>query len=183
MAPLSQVQELKKDEWLFQEGGAADHFYLLEKGSVKLVFAGIPQGSTPAPSVELRTITEPGRAIGWSALVRPHRYHAGAVAQEDTRVLKFEREDLIRLCSDDPEFGIKMMQRILWVLGNRLRSSRIRLVVQKYHQEILAIRSLLDQSAETLEVTSPLHKIPYYLENRLTIADAFDVLNLVQAHG
>ena len=45
------------------------------------------------------------------------------------------------------------------------------------------MRSILDQAAESLPVTSPLHKIPYLLENRLTLADAFHALELTRAHG
>jgi hypothetical protein len=50
------------------------------------------------------------------------------------------------------------MSQILWVLGNRLRETRIRLVASRYEQETLAIRALLDQSASQLSVTSPLIK-------------------------
>jgi hypothetical protein len=42
---------------------------------------------------------------------------------------------------------------------------------------------LLDQSASQLSVTSPLHKIPIYLESRLTLADAFQTLELLGVHG
>jgi hypothetical protein len=75
------------------------------------------------------------------------------------------------------------MSQILWVLGNRLRETRIRLVVSRYEREALAIRALLDQSASQRSVTSPLHKIPVYLESRLTLTDAFQTLELLRAHG
>jgi hypothetical protein len=78
---------------------------------------------------------------------------------------------------------VRLMSQILWVLGNRLRETRIRLVASRYERETLAIRALLDQSASQLSVTSPLHRIPVYLESRLTLADAFQTLELLRVHG
>jgi hypothetical protein len=75
------------------------------------------------------------------------------------------------------------MTRILWVLGNRLRETRIRLVASRYEKEALAIRALLEQSASQLSVKSPLHKLPIYLESRLTLSDAFQTLELLRKHG
>ena len=75
------------------------------------------------------------------------------------------------------------MTRILWVLGNRLREARIRLVASRYEKEALAIRALLEQSASQLSVKSPLHKLPIYLESRLTLSDAFQTLELLRKHG
>ena len=75
------------------------------------------------------------------------------------------------------------MTRILWVLGNRLRETRIRLVASRYEEEALAIRALLEQSASQLSVKSPLHKLPIYLESRLTLSDAFQTLEVLRKHG
>ena len=40
---------------------------------------------------------------------------------------------------------------------------RVGLVARRYAKETLAVRAMLDQAAETLHVSSPLHKIPYLL--------------------
>ena len=69
------------------------------------------------------------------------------------------------------------------MLGNRLREARIRLVASRYEKEALAIRALLEQSASQLSVKSPLHKLPIYLESRLTLSDAFQTLELLRKHG
>ena len=145
---------------------------------------GSPAPRTPGEDPSLiRTLTEPGRVIGWSAVVEPYHYRDTATAIEDTRLLVFERQWLERRAEEMPEFGVELMTRILWVLGNRLRETRIRLVASRYEKEALAIRALLEESASELSVTSPLHKLPIYLESRLTLSDAFQTLELLRTHG
>jgi CRP/FNR family transcriptional regulator, cyclic AMP receptor protein len=161
-------------EVIVRENEPAEALYMMISGKVRLSFK--PGGRSVERNKKealIRTVTEPGRVIGWSALVEPCHYRATATALEDTDLLVFQRQWLERRAEENPQFGIELMKRILWVLGNRLRESRIRLVASRYEKEALAIRALLDQSAAQLSVTSPLHKLPIYLESRLTLSDAF----------
>jgi hypothetical protein len=75
------------------------------------------------------------------------------------------------------------MRRVLWLIGNHLRMTRTRLVAARYGSVPQTVRALLDQNAATLSVTSPLHKIPHYLENRLTVDDAYRTLGVMKAQG
>ena len=65
-------------------------------------------------------------------------------------------------------------------VGDRLRATRFRLIARRYDDDVAAIRALLAESASRLPVSSPLHKIPHYLEHRLTLADAFHCLDLLR---
>ncbi len=159
---------------------AAEACYVLIEGSVAL---SVAPDSGSSGDVVVRRYSHPGRLLGWSALVAPFRYRATVTALEPTRLLQLERGCLERYMDRHPEFGVALMERLIWVLGNRLRETRTRLITRRYDTETLAIRALLDQSAEQLHVDSALHKVPYYLENRLTVADAFQALELVKAHG
>ena len=116
-------------------------------------------------------------------MVEPYCYRATAVADEPSELLAIDRRLLDDYCLTHPEFGVQVMQRLLLVLGSRLRAARIRLVARRYEDEVVAVEALLDQVAERLPVTSPLHKLPYYLRNRLTLGDAFRVLDVVQERG
>ena len=133
--------------------------------------------------VFLRTVEGIGDPLGWSALVNPRRYHISAVALERTNVVALSSISLEKLCEQEPGFGILLMQKVLQLIGSRLRATRVRLVARRYDEEVLAVRTLLDQEAENLPVTSALHKIPYLLENRFTLADAFHALELTRSHG
>ena len=172
---------------IVRENEPAESLYMIVAGKVRLSFetpgAFHRPGAPDDNKALIRTLTEPGRIIGWSALVEPYHYRATATALEDTHLLVFERHWLECRAEENPEFGVELMTQVLWVLGNRLRETRIRLVASRYEKEALAIRALLDQSASQLSVTSPLHKLPVYLESRLTLSDAFQSLEVLQRHG
>jgi CRP-like cAMP-binding protein len=186
---LSQLAELATPatfpagEPLFRSGEPADELHLLVSGKVELCFdPGGPGGHAPGDLCS-RTLDEVGQALGWSALVAPFEYRAGAIALTACETLVFKRIDLLTMAEADPSFGAKLMRQVLGVLGNRLRETRIRLVARRYQDEVVAIRALIDQNAEELSVSSPLHKLPIYLENRVTLSDAFQAMELLSSTG
>ncbi len=186
LAAHARSETIESGQPILREGAPADALYMLVVGAVRLSFAAAYEAGRSTAEmgkVLIRTITEPGRVVGWSALVEPYHYRDTATAIKDTQLLVFDREWLEKRAEQAPEFGVRLMSRILWVLGNRLREARIRLVASRYEQEALAIRALLEESREQLSVSSPLHKLPIYLENRLTLSDAFHTLELLRTHG
>lgn len=187
LAEHTRVEVYEKGQRIFAQSHPATACYLLVAGKVVLSFHSLasPQDGERSPREEtlLREFDDPGRLLGWSAMVEPRLYRATLTALEPSRLLVLDREVLESLIEADADFGVALMERIIWALGNRLRETRIRLVTQRYNEEVVAIHALLDQSSEMLHVDSPLHKIPYYLKNRLTIADAFQALEIVKAHG
>ena len=172
---------------ILRENEPAEALYMIVTGKVSLSFetfdASAANERAGEARVLLRTLTEPGRVVGWSALVEPYHYRDTATATEDTNLLVFERQWLEFRAEENPKFGVELMTQILWVLGNRLRETRIRLVASRYKEEALAVRALLEHSASQLSVTSPLHKLPIYLESRLTLSDAFQTLEVLRKHG
>jgi CRP-like cAMP-binding protein/1-acyl-sn-glycerol-3-phosphate acyltransferase len=163
---------------VFTEGEPATTFYLLASGAVEIAFAG-PAGRR---SID-HTVTHPGHPIGWTAMVEPYRYRVTALAREVTRLLVLDRELLEGHARAHPAFGVALMRAVIGLVGDRLRATRLRLVARRYDDVVVAIRDLLAQSGAQLSVTSPLHKLPYYLEHRLTLADAFHTLDLLQLQG
>src|SRR3712207_8623587 len=75
------------------------------------------------------------------------------------------------------------MRRVLWLIGNHLSTTRTRLVAARYGDVPRAVRALLEHNAAALSVASPLHKIPHYLENRLTLDDAHRTLAALEREG
>lgn len=185
LARHAQVVEVDAGIPIVSQGAEADRFYVLLSGRAQMRVRVDPAGPGVAPESELvvRSISDPGRTIGWSALVAPHRYRATMVALEPTRLAAFGRAWLTEWADREPRFGVLLMKRALWVLGNRLREMRVRLVSRRYEAEVVAIRALLAQSHDQLSVSSPLHKLPLYLEHRLTLSDAFHALELLKVHG
>jgi 1-acyl-sn-glycerol-3-phosphate acyltransferase/CRP-like cAMP-binding protein len=179
IAHQARVETYATDDVIFQQDSIADNLYLLVDGRISLTYcAGGEQ-----KCVYLRALEAVGEPMGWSSLVDPRRYRTSAQALERTHVVSIPGDSLQKLCEQQPASGIQIMQRVLQIIRSRLRFIRVRLVANRYHTEIKAMRVLLDQAAESLHVSSPLHKVPYLLENRLTLSDAFHTLELTRAHG
>ena len=174
----------QKGDRIVEEGQPSERLYILVNGTVELSFLAPfephemdPHVGTPPGSIVIHPVNEPGSLIGWSAMVRPYRCHATATALETTRVIAFRRDRIDAYCQHRPKFGLRFVRRILWALGDRLGSSRAQLVPKRDARNARLVRELLAERGNALGVNSPLYKIPVYLENRLTAADAFDVLD------
>jgi len=168
-------------ERVFAEGEPATALFLLISGTVELSFGG--QAGQKRPGVAVQTVTHVGHPMGWSAVVEPYAYRATATAREATRLLTLDRDLLEGQARARPSFGAALMRAVVGVIGDRLRATRLRLVARRYDDVVVAIRDLLAQGGAQLSVTSPLHKLPHYLEHRVTLADAFHTLDLLRLHG
>jgi 1-acyl-sn-glycerol-3-phosphate acyltransferase/CRP-like cAMP-binding protein len=174
------------------QGEPATAFYVLARGKIELSFAK-PGATAVAPNEESgpemdgqtlpHLVSRRGHPVGWASIVEPHRYRATAVARERTEMLVLEKDVLEQYAKERPDFGLAFMRRVLWLIGNHLRMTRTRLVAARYGNVPQTVRALLHQNAATLSVTSPLHKIPHYLENRLTLDDAHRTLEILKTGG
>jgi CRP-like cAMP-binding protein len=179
-------------EHVIKQGEPATAFYVLDQGKIELSFAK-PGADAVAPNEdsgsEMEGQTPPhlvghrGYPVGWASIVEPHRYRATAVARERTEILVLERNLFEEYAKERPDFGLAFMRRVLWLIGNHLRMTRTRLVAARYGNVSQTVRALLAQHAAALSVTSPLHKIPHYLENRLTLDDAHRTLKILTTEG
>jgi CRP-like cAMP-binding protein len=179
LARRATVVGFEESEPVFTQGNPATCLYLLVAGAVELSVEG--KGGGPATVVQ--TVTHEGHPIGWSAMVAPHLYRATATAREPTRLVAVGREALEHQARANPGFGMALMRAVVGIVGDRLRATRTRLIARRYDDVLVAIRDLLDQSGPQLSVASPLHRLPYHLEHRLTLADAFHTLDALRRHG
>ncbi|HKE99649.1 MAG TPA: cyclic nucleotide-binding domain-containing protein [Actinomycetes bacterium] len=190
LAAAARVVPFGAGERVFAEGEPATTLYLLVAGAVRLAFTP-PAGEAPPDGpverrgggLPLQLVGHAGYPIGWSALVEPYAYRATATATRPTRLLALDRACLEERSRARPAFGVALARAVLGLVGDRLRATRLRLVARRYDDHVLAIRDLLEQSGTQLSVASPLHKLPHYLQNRLTVADAFHTLDQVELHG
>ncbi|MEL0586710.1 MAG: cyclic nucleotide-binding domain-containing protein [Candidatus Thiodiazotropha sp. (ex. Lucinoma kazani)] len=179
MLGLGRMIRIEGGTLLFQQDQQAKEFYLLVSGRVELWYCG----SDGKVCFFLNSLENIGQAFGWSALVKPYQYQVCAMANTSVCAWVFTADELAELCQQDPQFAVQLMERVIWLIGNRLRMARTQLIAKRYQKETLAVSALLEQNADTLHVTSPMHKIPYLLENRLTLSDAFGTLELLRNHG
>jgi CRP/FNR family transcriptional regulator, cyclic AMP receptor protein len=112
----------RRGERLFQEGGAADTFFLVRRGRVALTIHVPGRGD-----VMIETL-EAGDVVGWSWLFPPYRWHFDAVAAEDVGAVAFDGACLRRKCDEDPALGYELMRRFAAVMIGRLQQTRLRLL-------------------------------------------------------
>lgn len=108
-------------QYLFREGRPADTFYVVRRGLIALESRG------PTGSVVIDTADE-GDVVGWSWLVAPYRWTFDARAAEETSVISFDGACLRGKCEQDTALGYALLQRVVQVMGARLKSARVRLL-------------------------------------------------------
>jgi CRP/FNR family transcriptional regulator, cyclic AMP receptor protein len=109
---------------LFEDGGSATRFWLIQCGHVSLDL-DIP-GAGPAV---IETIGM-GELLGWSWLFPPCRWAFGAVAATAVEAFEFNAAAVRDACAADPGLGYEFSQRISRVLAKRLQATRIRLIAR-----------------------------------------------------
>ncbi len=185
-------EAFEPEEPIIRQGDPATAFYVLDSGKIELSFAKVgAELGAPAEEAGPETgghtlphlVGHRGYPVGWASLVEPHRYRATAVARERSEMLVLARDLFEAYAEERPDFGLAFMRRVLWLIGNHLRMTRTRLVAARYGNVPQTVRALLDQNAATLSVASALHKIPHYLEHRLTLDDAHRTLEVLKGGG
>ncbi|HXE65230.1 MAG TPA: cyclic nucleotide-binding domain-containing protein [Bryobacteraceae bacterium] len=105
---------------LFEPGDQSGQFYLITEGSVAIE----QPGTTCSTRVET---LKAGDLLGWSALIGSGTRHFTARALTDVSALSFDGATLRRACERDPQFGYKLMLRLLLLVTERLDATRNRL--------------------------------------------------------
>lgn len=101
---------------IIHEGEAGDFMLLLIEGSVeilKLDPRGLPQRLA---------VANPGKTLGEMSLIDGEPRFASCVTLEPTLFAVLDREALIRVVSEEPKIGVKILMELLMLLNQRLRS-------------------------------------------------------------
>src|ERR1700752_606438 len=109
-------------ERLFDEGGSADRFWLIEHGGIALDMRGPGRGDQIVETLGSGTV------LGWSWLHPPYRWHFGAVARVATTAIEFDAPAVRRRCDADPAFGYAALRLFTPVITERLQATRLRLL-------------------------------------------------------
>ncbi|MCD6567566.1 MAG: cyclic nucleotide-binding domain-containing protein [Dehalococcoidia bacterium] len=109
---------------LYHEGDVAKDLYVVQKGKVSI---RIEEGQTRPLTV---TIVSDGEAFGWSALVEPHRFTAGAKCLEKTSIVVIDGPKIHELCQGDSHLGVVIMENLAYLISCRLRHARQQIPIQ-----------------------------------------------------
>jgi CRP-like cAMP-binding protein len=98
--------------FLFHQGDAARHFYILREGRIRL---GMGQSELVA-----YVASAPGDIIGWSSLVENEAYTASAECLAPVKVLRIEKQQLDQILHEDPASGMAFFKHVAALVGRRL---------------------------------------------------------------
>jgi CRP/FNR family transcriptional regulator, cyclic AMP receptor protein len=107
---------------LFEDGGRASRFWLIQSGHVTLDLHVPGQGRMKVETIGM------GELLGWSWLFPPYRWSFGAVAALRVEAFEFDAQAVRACCEADPVLGYDLTQRLSRVLAKRLRATRVRLI-------------------------------------------------------
>jgi len=134
LAKVAEEMSIDAGEYLFHEGDQLDHFYMVLEGAAAIVIE-VPAsdvdhklaeqftGSMTTKEVVISAIG-PGEVFGWSALVPPHDATTSCKATTPCRVTSFDARELLRIFTEQCDFGYLMIQKMAQVVRDRLRDLR-----------------------------------------------------------
>lgn len=121
LAAMAKVVHFEPDEVIFHEGGEYSVLYLLVEGMVALEL------DVPGHVLRVQTLYG-GDLFDWSAVLRHGKKHFQARALDRVTAFAFEGEELLESFKIDPEFGLAFMLRLMGVVSERLRATRMQLL-------------------------------------------------------
>ena len=183
MAGKATLHYYKQGDRLATDDAAGAGLYMLVTGAVALYFTPTTADTMQPGAVFIRSLDGAGQIVAWSSATAPQAKGLSAVVSRDALLCFIASDALEARVQQQPSFGLSLASRLLYLIGNQLRSTRAQLTNQQYQDECFSIRSLLQQTAPQLSVSSPLHNVPHLLANRLTQAEGFRSLEQVKSEG
>ena len=116
---------------LFEDGGSANRFWLLQSGHVALDLHVPGQGRMKIDTIGM------GELLGWSWLFPPYRWAFGAVAASPVEAFEFDARAVRARCESDPVLGYEVTRRLALVVAKRLQATRVRLITAAASQRAL----------------------------------------------
>ena len=123
LSSIAMQRQFKAGQAIFRQRDAADGFYLIETGLVRLEYA-LPHNR----HIDIQQLG-PGEVLGWSWLAEPYQWKFGATAIEDVNASFFRGTQVREECARDPKLGYALMQKFALALMERLQATRHKLLV------------------------------------------------------
>jgi CRP-like cAMP-binding protein len=114
--------EFPANQMIFNEGLAANRFYIILEGEVALESADGKAGR------QLIQTIKAGDVLGWSWLFPPYKWNFDARAVKPTKAIIFIATNLREICESDHALGYELMKRVTKVVIKRLQSTRLQLL-------------------------------------------------------
>ncbi len=120
LASLGHEREFEDNELIVAAAEESRLFYLLLTGSAAVEVA------SGFCTVFVQAL-EPGDGIGWSSLLQSHETLFQVRAREGCTALCIEGAAIMRLCHEDPQLGVTLLERALRTVAGRVCGLEARL--------------------------------------------------------
>ncbi len=120
-------EQYKKGDIIFSENSPAKHLYVVKKGRVAIEIK-----VSGEKDVNVYTVSHEGEAFGWSALIEPFKFSAGARCIEDSTILSIDGSKLKDFIHQDYRLGYIIMGKVSRIISDRLRNTRLQLINVAY---------------------------------------------------
>ncbi|MEA5078206.1 MAG: cyclic nucleotide-binding domain-containing protein [Anaerolineaceae bacterium] len=124
LTPLVTLCHIAAGTTIFKQGEAANYLFILEKGQVEIVFKPFD-----GPALLVSRLGK-GDIFGWSSTLGRKGYTSAAQALCDCEAYRMSGKDLQRLCENDPQSGVVILDRLASAIAERLECT---------HTEIMGI--------------------------------------------
>jgi CRP/FNR family transcriptional regulator len=115
-----QEEAFQHESGIFKKGENAAYLWIVGEGRVDLRF-DLP-GLASSEKNTISSIAKAG-AFGWSSIVPPYKYRlSGYSTGSGCKLIKFERESLLKLFEKDPDIGYMVMSNIAALVGARFHN-------------------------------------------------------------
>lgn len=121
LAAMAKEVHFTPNQVIFHEGDRYSVLYLLVEGMVALEL------EVPGHVLRVQTLFA-GDELDWSAVLPHAGKHFQARALDDVEALAFEGGELLTEFDRDPAFGLAFMLRLMGVVSERLRATRLQLL-------------------------------------------------------
>ena len=125
IVPHAQEIAVSTQTKVFRQDTDAEFFYVVLAGEVQIEVPSLV--GEPAIIQKLG----PGKILGWSWLIPPHRWHFDARATAPTRLLQLDGKALRETCRQDTRLGYPLLERAAVLMMERLEAAR-RQVMETY---------------------------------------------------
>ena len=122
VSELGHIKTFKGGEYVFQQGDFGEHIYIITEGHVIL------ERSTDLGTRSGRVVIDmlgKGRFLGcWSTLLgEPHVLMSSASCRKPTTVVCIKGSDLRKIMVGDPQLGFCIMERLSFLLRDRIEAA------------------------------------------------------------
>jgi CRP-like cAMP-binding protein len=117
LSVIGRSRVLAAGDYLFLLGDSADHLYVVARGTVDLCLPMTLHGVVKDIPVESAAA---GKALGWSALVKPYRFTLSARATQPAEVIGFGRAELQEVFGASPDLANRFLANLSELMGVRL---------------------------------------------------------------